>query len=154
MADTNTSTPTDSSTNNNSPKLKTPYSHLRSDTSSHSAFSSGRSSPAFPRRAINSNTDPTTPDSSDSDRPSTPSLQAHARSIQHGLNKKSHRHSGTPFDCYIGLAFRVLKSREEIDRYKRETGSVSRSVVNLEGGEELLTWQAVVSDGVYVEAYH
>ena len=69
------------------------------------------------------------------------------RKIQHGLQKSSSRNTGLPLDCYIGLAFRVLKTKEEIERYKSQVRGASKSQVDLEKGEQLLTWQAVVSDG-------
>lgn len=69
------------------------------------------------------------------------------RKIQHGLRKSSSRSTGLPLDCYIGLAFRVLRTREEIEAYREQVGGDSKSRVDLEKGEELLVWQAVVSDG-------
>jgi hypothetical protein len=68
--------------------------------------------------------------------------------IQHGLQKESsRRNTGLPNDCYIGLAFRVLETEDDIEKYKRETGNVSKSKVDLSKGEKLLTWNAIVSDG-------
>lgn len=75
------------------------------------------------------------------------------RKIQHGLQKSSARNTGIPLDCYIGLAFRVMKTEEEIEGYRRQVGGLSTSVVDLEKGEQLLTWQAVVSDGTLPELY-
>ena len=75
------------------------------------------------------------------------------RKIQHGLQKSSSRNTGIPLDCYIGLAFRVMKTEEEIEGYRRQVGGMSTSVVDLEKGEQLLTWQAVVSDGTLHELH-
>jgi hypothetical protein len=75
------------------------------------------------------------------------------RKIQHGLQKSSSRNTGIPLDCYIGLAFRVMKTEEEIEGYRRQVGGMSTSVVDLEKGEQLLTWQAVVSDGTLHALY-
>lgn len=69
------------------------------------------------------------------------------RKIQHGLSSSSSRSTGQPVDCYIGLAFRCLKTEEEVRRYRDQVGGESKSVVSLEEGEELLIWTAVVSDG-------
>lgn len=77
----------------------------------------------------------------------TPSHE-HARKIQHGLSSHSSRHSNTPFDCYIGLAFRTLKTEKEVKEYKDSSRGASESKVDFKKGEELLVWSAVVSDGV------
>lgn len=69
------------------------------------------------------------------------------KKIQHGLQKSSFRNTGLPSDCYIGLAFRTLDTREAIDDWQQQTGNVSKSVVHLDQGEKLLVWQAVLSDG-------
>jgi hypothetical protein len=74
-------------------------------------------------------------------------LRSTGRKIQHGLSTSSSRSTGLPNDCYIGLAFRCLKTQEEVDKYKGSVRGESESVVRWEEGEELLVWTAVVSDG-------
>ena len=91
---------------------------------------------------------------------------------QHGLISRSHSRSQSgsgdagqaPADYYIGLAFRSLKTEDEVRKYREglkggggegeeADGGGSKSVVGFERGEELLVWTAVVSDGECVEGF-